>query len=179
MLESTPSVLSLGKRCKELGYRFIWEPYCDPIFCDPKGKRIKIDVINIPYLSPSETAVIAGRPDLPRVYPTLPAPIVVHEKVVAVGESHQGENDEVGELVLDMPREAGGEAQPPADVSGQKFKQKGPPSPPEPRARDLKADAKSIRHLMTHLPKNPYCDACQIEGQDGECQVVSPRFSPR
>ncbi|CAE7775556.1 JNK [Symbiodinium sp. CCMP2592] len=104
VLESTPSLLSLGKRCKELGYRFIWEPFCDPIFFDPKGKRLKVDVINnIPYLAPSETEVVAGRPDLPRVYPALPAPIIVHEKVVAAGEEPGSELDAVGELDLDMP----------------------------------------------------------------------------
>ena len=98
VLESTPSLLSLGKRCKELGYRFLWEPFCDPKFYDPKGKSIKVDVINnIPYLSPSETEVVAGRSDLPRVYPALPAPIVVHEKVVAVGESQRDEADALGE----------------------------------------------------------------------------------
>ncbi|CAE6971381.1 unnamed protein product, partial [Symbiodinium sp. CCMP2592] len=104
VLESTPSLLSLGKRCKELGYRFIWEPFCDPIFFDPKGKLLKVDVINnIPYLAPSETEVVAGRPDLPRVYPALPAPIIVHEKVVAAGEEPGSELDAVGELDLDMP----------------------------------------------------------------------------
>ena len=27
--------------------------------------------------------------------------------------------------------------------------------------RDLKAEALSIQHLMTHWPKNPYCWVCQ------------------
>ena len=27
--------------------------------------------------------------------------------------------------------------------------------------RDLKAEAKSLKHLLTHLPKNPHCQACQ------------------
>ncbi len=27
--------------------------------------------------------------------------------------------------------------------------------------RDLKAEATSVRHLLTHLPKNPYCVSCQ------------------
>ena len=27
--------------------------------------------------------------------------------------------------------------------------------------RDLKAEAKSLKHLMTHEPKNPHCAACQ------------------
>ena len=162
VLESTPSLLSLGKRCKELGYRFLWEPFCDPKFYDPKGKSIKVDVINnIPYLSPSETEVVAGRSDLPCVYPALPAPIVVHEKVVAVGESQRDEADALGELDLDMPQEASRSSRSRDDGAGDVSKAKGPPPSPEPQARDLRAEAKSIRHLMTHLPKNPYCDACQ------------------
>ena len=27
--------------------------------------------------------------------------------------------------------------------------------------RDLKTEAKSLKHLLTHLPKNPHCQACQ------------------
>ena len=32
---------------------------------------------------------------------------------------------------------------------------------PEKSERDLKAEAVSVTHLMTHTPKNPYCSACQ------------------
>ena len=32
---------------------------------------------------------------------------------------------------------------------------------PGKRERDLKAEAVSVTHLMTHTPKNPYCAACQ------------------
>ncbi|CAE7806513.1 JNK [Symbiodinium sp. CCMP2592] len=117
VLESTPSLLSLGKRCKELGYRFIWEPFCDPIFFDPKGRQLKIDVINnIPYLAPSETEVVAGRPDLPRVYPALPAPIIIHEKIVAAGEEPVGELDDIGELDLDMPGAKSAQKSAPDDI---------------------------------------------------------------
>ena len=28
------------------------------------------------------------------------------------------------------------------------------------KRRDLKADAVSMRHLLTHKPKNPYCESC-------------------
>ncbi|CAE7251308.1 JNK [Symbiodinium sp. CCMP2592] len=105
--------------------------------------------------------VVAGRPDLPRVYPALPAPIIVHEKVVAAGEEPIGEMDEIGELDLDMPGVEGAQKKVPNDKK-KAPEQPMPQSPPdEPRARDLREEAKSIRHLMTHLPKNPYCDACQ------------------
>ena len=43
---------------------------------------------------------------------------------------------------------------------------KDPPPPPKPpkeewAPRDLKAEAKSITHLLTHMPMNPYCEVCQ------------------
>ena len=87
VLDSTPSLLSLGKRCMELGYRFVWEPFVHPKFYDPNGRRIAVGVINnLPYLVPSETEIVAGRTDIHRSYPALIAPIIVHEKVVAAGE---------------------------------------------------------------------------------------------
>ncbi|CAE6956816.1 JNK [Symbiodinium sp. CCMP2592] len=115
----------------------------------------EVDVINnIPYLAPSETEVVAGRPDLPRVYPALPAPIIVHEKVAAAGEEPADELDDIGELDRDMPGVKGADKNTPDDAKRGHGKPK-PQSPPdEPRARDLKEEAKSIRHLMTHLPKN-------------------------
>ena len=94
VLDSTPSLLSLGKRCMELGYRFVWEPFTHPKFFDPDGRRIAVEVINnIPYLVPSETEIVAGRTDLPRIYPALPAPII-HGKVVAAGELPDDKEDD-------------------------------------------------------------------------------------
>ena len=70
VLESTPSLLSLGKRCLEHGYCFVWEPFAEPKFYDPHGAPVRIEVINnIPYLIPSETIVfptsIVSNPCIP------------------------------------------------------------------------------------------------------------------
>ncbi|CAE7222918.1 GABBR2 [Symbiodinium sp. CCMP2592] len=108
-----------------------------------------------------ELIVVAGRPDLPRVYPALPAPIIIHEKIVAAGEEPVGELDDIGELDLDMPGAKSAQKSAPDDIKKVPSKPKHQSPPDEPRARDLREEAKSIRHLMTHLPKNPYCDACQ------------------
>ena len=139
---------------------------------------MKVDVINnIPYLSPSETEVVAGRPDLLRVYPALPAPIIVREKVVAAGELPDDDKDELGELMQDLPKQGGEGSSSSRDQGGDRRTPSDPPAP-QPRARDLKEEAKSIRHLMTHLPKNPYCDACQrAKIENGK--VLSPGLPPR
>ena len=43
----------------------------------------------------------------------------------------------------------------------QRLRRKPNPLNPPAVERDLRAEAKSLKRLMTHLPKNPYCDACQ------------------
>ena len=40
-----------------------------------------------------------------------------------------------------------------------------PPPPPreeERKKRDLKAEALSTEHLLTHKPFNPYCEGCKV-----------------
>ncbi|CAE7201943.1 GABBR2 [Symbiodinium sp. CCMP2592] len=63
-----------------------------------------------------ELIVVAGRPDLPRVYPALPAPIIIHEKIVAAGEEPVGELDDIGELDLDMPCAKSAQKSAPDDI---------------------------------------------------------------
>ena len=48
-----PDVLSVGRRCKELGYGFYWAPFEEaPTLVTPKGKHIKtINIDNVPYIA--------------------------------------------------------------------------------------------------------------------------------
>ena len=51
VLEDTPSVLSLGKRCMEQGYTFIWPSGRDPYMINSEGDKIKMEVHDhIPYV---------------------------------------------------------------------------------------------------------------------------------
>jgi hypothetical protein len=51
-VRNTPSVISVGKRCVEMGYCFHWPPYSEsPFFVKPDGTRVNCLVKNnIPYL---------------------------------------------------------------------------------------------------------------------------------
>ena len=52
VLEDTPSVLSMGKRCLEQGYTFIWPSGKDPFMIDNNGLMINMRVKDhIPYVS--------------------------------------------------------------------------------------------------------------------------------
>jgi hypothetical protein len=51
LLDSTPAVLSVGRRCMVDGYRFVWPPKETPYFIDPDGRRIDMEVDGfVPYI---------------------------------------------------------------------------------------------------------------------------------
>ena len=51
VLDDTPSVLSVGKRCMNHNYGFVWPPGREPFMIDPEGKRISLFVNgDIPYV---------------------------------------------------------------------------------------------------------------------------------
>ena len=52
ILEDTPSVMSMGKRCVDLGYSFIWPSGKTPYMIDPNGDIIDMTVRDyIPYIN--------------------------------------------------------------------------------------------------------------------------------
>ena len=72
ILPETPWVLSIGKRCMEAGYSFIWVANTKPWLVSPDGTRIDLEVHgNIPFLRVGdipEHAMVARA--IPRVVPT-------------------------------------------------------------------------------------------------------------
>ncbi len=53
VLISTPPVLSLGRRCMEEGFSFVWPANELPYMARPDGHIVQLEVIgNVPYMSP-------------------------------------------------------------------------------------------------------------------------------
>ena len=51
ILEESPAVLSIGRRCMLDGYEFHWPKYKKPYLISPNGYRIELEVENfVPYL---------------------------------------------------------------------------------------------------------------------------------
>ena len=51
VLDDTPSVMSLGKRCMEEGYSFVWPSGKMPFMITKNGERIDLTIHdNIPYI---------------------------------------------------------------------------------------------------------------------------------
>jgi hypothetical protein len=63
LLKQTPAVISIGKRCMELGYGFWWPPYMPPMMILPNGEVIELIVrYNVPYLVDSDSPNAAPAP---------------------------------------------------------------------------------------------------------------------
>jgi len=164
VLSDSVSALSIGKRIAN-GCEFHWTPKnnSDPGSCvliKPDGKRIEfeVDEHDVPYLLENRaTAVPAQIPtNKENVQPT----------ATQIAES-RAQSDQRLRSIL---RETG----PVPEPIGRTW------SPPEPIEYDyseveeennqdlrrrgdkefLIEDAKSLTHLCTHLPKNPYCTSC-------------------
>ena len=74
VLPSTPLVLTVGYRCMEEGFDFVWRAYQRPFFRDSEGNKTYMDVRDyVPYLKSwkESTAVPARRKHEPPV-PSLP-----------------------------------------------------------------------------------------------------------
>ena len=64
VLESTPSIISVGKRCMDMGYSFAWAAGCKSTLTCPSGRTVTLDVINnVPYLPHGDTQFVSPTPD--------------------------------------------------------------------------------------------------------------------
>ena len=120
VMKSSPTVMSIGRRCMTMGYGFVWRPGRNPFMITNTGKRIHLEVIDyIPYLPVTKSIACAA------------------------GVSKTVDGNENPELAEEADAEAG-DTYEVIDCG----------------KRDLKAEAVSVKHLLTHLPKNPFCETC-------------------
>ena len=74
VLDSSPALLTVGKRCMDRGYGFHWFPYKAPFMVKPDGGIVKLEVHgDIPYLAKGAVASPAqGRGTVSSEGPSLP-----------------------------------------------------------------------------------------------------------
>jgi hypothetical protein len=173
VLENTPDVISIGKRCVRYGYGFHWEPWSlKPYLVLPKakggGKLTLVSIGDVPYLADN------WNPDglKKSSRPACPAPVArripkrASSCPATVGDQ-EGIKEEQEEKHCEVPAE-----EIPIDDKWDPVPREPVPPPPEAPdefkrpARDsrskafLMSDAKSLDHLMDHSKFNPYCRAC-------------------
>ena len=163
VLESTPSVLSVGKRCMELGYTFVWPAGEKPFMYDRDDNMIEFSVKgNIPYYNPKPKR--RSRPPAQRRCRDLRE--VVNNKrlpksfFAVAGEDEPEERDREGDDEADAAPDAAHDDDNNDDVL--LFDDDGDAIAPPRSAKvgTLKHEAKTKAHLLTHRYRNPYCQSC-------------------
>ena len=159
----------------EQGYRFEWPPFQAPFMVTPGGKRVPLVVDNfVPYLaSGTKAAPVAVGGDVGDAICVAGS----HRHAVLRAMSHPGV------AICDAGRPSStisaagagaarlGEANiairdaglPPGGTRDAAPSLPAAADPPvgDDGPRDLKSEALGLAHLMTHLPKNRWCTACQ------------------
>ena len=138
IMDNCPSALTVGRRCMKEGWTFYWPAYSPPIFVKPDGTVIPHVVRNdCPYVIDPNMQHVS----MPA---SSPVPRMINKS------AREGDADIVENLIVpDEPAEA---EQPAAEEDEAKLLT---------REQRLKLEATSLEHLMTHMPKNPYCASCQ------------------
>ena len=179
ILESTPAVLSVGYRCMNMGYKFVWPTGEQPYFVLPSGNVVVLEVIdNIPYLRPGS----AGSQPRPATDDELRSACSAASRCARGRESGRGCSGDGG-------TETGSPVAGPASTGGAGSSGDAPPPPPPPppppqnsygevdpeeiedeaeaervlppnMRRSLKEEASSLHHFLRPKPRNPYCEAC-------------------
>lgn len=148
VLEQSPAVFSVGTRCMTLGYTFVWPPKEQPFIINPSGKRIDLHSRDdIPYLIPGEGSEPHDDRLASEVHNLLNGKDVVADAPAVVGEEDEG-----GDGDSEVVEEEDGDGVIEVDVY------EGEQRMAKPGA--LKAEAKTISHLLTHTNRNPYCQSC-------------------
>ena len=88
ILEDTPSVISMGKRCVDLGYSFVWPTGKTPVMLDPNGNIIEMTVKD--YIPLCECRSREEK-----------AKIILREKIMAVFDDECSTSEGEGLLVID------------------------------------------------------------------------------
>ena len=207
LVQSSPPVLSVGLRCVEDGFDFIWRGSKNekPHLVSPNGQVIELEVRDyVPYSylcsksNQTRVSAVAGsnhaRSPMPRVNVMassprpeecdneedgIPSPDDYDEEyeddepAVVGGSPYKPDDDD---LVPEISGDPGADASSdyegalqadrevqPDDEEVQDRADHHDPEMDKRRERGraaLKAEAKSKRHMLTHIPKNPFCDVC-------------------
>ena len=161
VLKSSPPALSIGQRCMEEGYDFIWGKDNKPLLVRPDGKVVEFKMNSrVPYLDDECLPKAIPNHLLERLQDTIekihdcidPGRYAMSASDIEVegGPPPEPEFVEPG-APEDGPREVPFEGpieEEGVGVYGNKTEEQ------------LRAEAKSKKHVFTHRPKNPYCDVC-------------------
>ena len=146
ILKETPSVISVGGRTMNRGCSFMWKAGCNPYLITPEEKAITFEVIrDTPYLR-KNSGFCQPRGATEEDYRTQALPSI---EGVAADDNVDGA----------QPSEGGGEDPRPVQVLIEDVSDElGELNP----RRNLREEATSMIHLLSHKPFYIHCDACNL-----------------
>ena len=141
----TPPIISMGNRCMDEGYSFIWAPYEHPKLITPTGRAIRLTVdAYVPHIDAEVGAMLAAAADSNHQTKKVACPAIVtddnDEDKTHFPDSKLEDND-VEEL--DPTK---------VDATARQRKKSRP-------IRMLTPD-QWAEHCVTHHPKEPGCPIC-------------------
>ena len=188
LLESTPPVMSVGIKCMDEGYDFVWRAGKEPYFQNPDGVRIQLTVRDYIILyrmsrQRSRKPCLASHVRDLSLMLEYVLKLLLHQTVHLLPPSLlplrwpyllKSQRAQVMRGVMMMrvgekKKKPAGRLSPPASLTGRSSRQRMiltlvmMPWTITERGRGealLKREAQSIAHLMTHIPKNEFCDVC-------------------
>ena len=174
LVQSSPPVISVGMRCIDDGFDFVWRGSKgeSPYMVRPNGERIELVVKDyVPYLANNSKTITTASA---QCRPSIATPA---SEEAQQSPEPDGEIEIVGDEPVEMPQpplelgdsqedaEASRKAEPPTES-----RSKGSSSSVHGEGTDfkrsmgekaLREEARSIQHMLTHIPKNPYCEIWQ------------------
>ena len=146
VLEKTPAVLSIGRRCMVDGYSFHWQKFKNPYLISPNGYKIELEVENFcPYLR--------------EYYATAPAVEQEEQEVVEQPRVDQPAvaQPDAGQSIVQEPEAHDSLEEPEAQDLLKRSKEN------KLTAKELLVlqESRSLKHLLCHMPQNPFCDTCR------------------
>ena len=135
ILDETPAVLSVGVRCMQQGYSFVWPADGKPYFIRPDRKVILLNVDGmVPVID--STCEVVGPHEFKTEHNLM--------KLFAMPSRADGSSD---------PPEEGVDEGVDEDAETEYIRSR--------KTADLEAEARSAHHQFCHYPKNPFCKICQ------------------
>ena len=175
VLQNTPCVLSLGRLVVRHGYDFVWRYDSDPFLISPEGQQIDLEVRDLcPYLN-IDDGDDPPPPPPRRVRRTGTAAVAAHTTEDHVldpnaEEFHPADKEEARPTAPAIEDGGVGELAPQLDVDmrvdstinvGDAEAPGGDIIPEEcDGRRNMKLEAMSMEHIMTHTPYNVHCPSC-------------------
>ena len=146
ILKDTPSVISVGGRAMGKGCPFLWIAGRNPYWITPEARVITLEVFgDIPY--PRRNSKFRK-----------PRDAIASDHIVPRRKGMSSVNDDAHDVNVEEATIPLVDPPPPNVVEGNS--EDPGEDDDEITSRNLRHEAKSMRHLLTHKPANKYCGAC-------------------